>query len=127
MHYIRSIVTFVILAVLLSGCGSVFLQKYQYIPPKNEMDKQCVARCVPAQNYCSSICRLKNPRCYARADQRTNTAFERYQKQQIADGKAIVKTKRAFADDARCRDACHCITAYNTCYSACGGEVIPLQ
>ncbi len=122
----RWVILLVLTGLLLAGCDAALQQQYRYIPPKNAMDLQCVNRCQGAQNYCSSICELKNPRCYQKATAKGMAAYAKYQKQQLADNRPIQKMQRSFIDTSHCRAACHCITAYNTCYSACGGQVIPL-
>lgn len=123
----RLFILFVLTSLFLTGCDVTSHNKYRYTPPKNSMDLQCVARCTSAQNYCSSICELKNPRCYQRAAAKAKSAFAAYRKEQLAAGHAIQKSEKSFLDNTYCRDACHCITAYNTCYSACGGQVVQIE
>jgi hypothetical protein len=86
--------------ILLTACHIQPKVEYTYVPPQSKMDKKCVALCLKAKRYCQEICELKNPDCFA-------------------------KTKMdAVKQNNVCENACNCIPAFNTCYSACGGQVI---
>lgn len=104
----------ILFVCLLSACVK---PKYTYMPPH---DRTCIARCVQGKSYCESLCYLKNPRCLAQAER----DLAAYQTEQRVQGLAIKKTLKDFQTDKSCQSSCQCVKAYNTCYSACGGQVL---
>ena len=115
---------FTILAVLLSGCSFMFKPKYTYIPPESHADKVCVKRCARAKNFCETICHLKFDSCKARALRTAQNKFEGYKSDMRRWGRPITKSVRDFDTGYKCRLTCNCVVSFNTCYEACGGEVI---
>ena len=108
------------IVITLSGCAT---QKYSYTPPDTATGKSCIARCMVGKNSCEQLCLLKNPSCWIRAKQQAQIAFDLYKQQQRAKGQRIRKRLKDFKQDNDCKHACNCTPAYNTCYTACGGEV----
>lgn len=117
------ILTF-ITAIFLSGCDSFSAKKYSYAPPVSTSGKKCVARCLTGKNSCDKICLLKNPSCAARIQQDAEVNFALYKQQQQIKGQRVYKRLKDFVKVNDCRGSCHCEAAFNTCYAACGGDVM---
>lgn len=121
-HFVRLLLLCVTVAVL-SGCGASYYRKYTYTPPSAPGSERCIAQCWQGRNSCQQFCALKNPTCAAEAKQDANTRYNDYTRKQHAKGLPVTKTLKDFQRTAQCRHSCHCVPAFNTCYSACGGYV----
>lgn len=110
--------------MILSGCDALYKKEYNYIPPKANMEKRCANACYVGKNSCEKICYLKNQACFMRAYDNAKYDYQNYVNQMHQAGKRVTKDIRDFADTDSCSKNCHCVTSFNTCYSACGGQVI---
>ncbi|HVE44290.1 MAG TPA: hypothetical protein VNC84_04045 [Gammaproteobacteria bacterium] len=114
-----------LLVIFLVGCASQ--TKFSYTPPASSADRACIDRCRYAKTGCERICRMKDSRCFDRADRAAYPQYTAYVQQRKHMGLPIKKKLADFADYRYCKASCHCIESYNTCYSACGGRVRPLS
>lgn len=122
----RRLLAFVLLsmmAVLLTGCGASYYQKYTYTPPSVPGSERCIAQCWQGRNSCEQICALKNPTCAAEARTDALTRYNDYLRQRRAKNLPVTKSLKDFQRTAQCRHSCNCVPAFNMCYSACGGIV----
>lgn len=117
------LIAFFMMALVLSGCGGSYYQKYNYTPPTAPGSERCIAQCWQGRNSCEQICSLKNPRCAAEARVDAQTRYSDYVRQRQAKGLPVTKSLKDFQRTAQCFHSCNCIPAFNTCYSACGGYV----
>jgi hypothetical protein len=122
MRYFLAILSLMMM-LLLSSCGYVYERQYSYTPPDNQAGKQCASQCYAGKSACQRICLLKNPNCGVRSYADASAAFEKYKRQQRAQGKKVRKQLRDFEQSEDCKNVCHCTAAYNTCYTSCGGQV----
>ena len=124
----KNIILFLLInfVFLLSGCDAYRNRPYSYTPPAGDTGKHCTKRCYIGKNSCQQLCMMKNPGCAAKAERTAKSNYEAYKDERIQAGKPIRKHLKDFVDMSSCKQACNCTNAFNTCYSACGGEVIPL-
>jgi hypothetical protein len=115
---------FVMMVGLLTSCGTMITPKYTYIPPDNKADRVCASHCSTGKNYCNNLCRFKLESCRTRAYRLALNKFEMYKRQVESRGGQVKKTVRDFDKGYTCKVTCNCIVSFNTCYSACGGEVL---
>jgi hypothetical protein len=123
MQPLLSLFCFLMITTLISACGPVYQSHYTYAPPHAAMEKKCVAQCLQGKNSCLRLCDLKNQRCVERAHYKGLERYTAYKQEQLRNGKAITKSVSYFEDRSVCRKACSCTISFNTCYSACGGQV----
>lgn len=121
-----SFIVLLIGCLFLAACGSSQKVSYRYVPPLSVMDKNCAAQCSKGRRYCQQICQLKHPPCFAEAQQKAVNQYERYKQEQMRKGERVTKSLRDFAQSDACYRDCNCVPSFNTCYTACGGRVIPL-
>lgn len=115
------------LVTMLSGCGPIYKTEYNYVPPHSNMSKMCVAQCVQAKSHCEQLCELKNQNCVAQARQEAFYEYEIYKHDRKREGKKVKKDIGDFDRSYRCQSSCDCTPSFNTCYSACGGQVLEKQ
>ncbi len=116
--------SFLALIIILSACSLQRKMEYTYVPPQSSMDKKCASQCVKGKRYCQQICQLKHPNCFFKADQQARSQYAVYQQEKIRKGEKITKTLRDFDKSTACYSECNCVPSFNTCYTACGGQVI---
>lgn len=97
MRYLFSIFSLLVLIGMLSSCEPIYETEYSYSPPTTKTNQICATRCLQAQAACERICALKNENCLSRS--------------------------QGFSAN-KCKKVCNCKVSYNTCYSACGGQVM---
>ncbi len=114
-----------VLMTILTACGTHHHKaEYTYQPPQSNMDKKCVTQCAQGKRYCQQICQLKHPRCFFQAHQHALNQYKIYKQERIRKGEKVIKTLHDFEQSAPCYNACNCVPSFNTCYTACGGQVI---
>jgi hypothetical protein len=112
------------LIAVLSGCSSMAENaKYTYTPPVSKQGKHCVMQCSVGKNSCEQLCMIKHPRCAANARRDAEQKYNQYQQDQLERGLPVRKHLQDFIQINDCKRECHCRSAYNVCYSACGGSV----
>lgn len=109
---------------ILSGCQPLKRVGYSYIPPETKADKLCASRCVSAKSSCEKICKMKNPNCFMQEEQNALYRFQLYQQEAMQKGERVTKKLKDFNYTYKCLSACNCTLSFNTCYMACGGQVI---
>ena len=98
MRRLFCLITVLVLSFFLVSCFTNYKVEYSYVPPTVKADRRCVAKCVYARNFCERICKMKQENCRKRS---------------------------ALGDlSSSCNKSCNCVISFNTCYSACGGEVV---
>ncbi len=110
--------------LMLSGCGPIYKRHYEYVPPPSEQGKACITQCVQNQSRCEQMCQRKNDRCHREAQREAIYQFDAYVRERQARGEKVEKNVRDFEYTGSCNDSCNCQPAFQTCYSACGGQVI---
>ena len=106
-------------ALFLYGCGPVYQTNYSYKLPNSSRGRQCINQCLWRQNTCSSRCQRNFNNCQSNAEY-----FASKQKRECYKhhGKHCDWIN---ANDNNCQRTCGCDGMYRTCYSNCGGQVIP--
>jgi len=120
---LRLLIVLVMLTSLLTACGPVYQSHYTYQAPTTRMDQKCAAQCMQGKSSCLQICDLKNLRCVQRVHQDAEYRYQQYRQTQLSRGARVTKSLRQFEDRTECRKSCTCRVTFNTCYSACGGQV----
>jgi hypothetical protein len=120
--FVRLIVL-VLFIIFLPACTSISTSHYRYSPPYSRTGQHCIAQCMQGKFSCEKLCLLKNPRCEMHAQQTASYDYAAYLQQQHVAGKSAHKHLKDFIHDDDCKHACHCTQAFNTCYTACGGQV----
>src|SRR3990167_339271 len=112
MQRLLLIGSFIFLVSMLSGCGPMYETQYKYIPPASNIGKMCTSQCVQSKSMCQQMCEMRKQSC--RRGER------------VRSGK---KDDRKFDYlEPNCDNiACDCTETFNTCYGACGGEVLERQ
>jgi hypothetical protein len=112
------------MVLALTGCSSITEHgHYSYEAPQTSDGKRCVTRCSQGRNSCLDICVMKHPDCFAHAMRAGEQKFAAYQNEQLQKGLPVKKHLKDFVDTRSCKYLCHCVSAYNFCYSSCGGRV----
>lgn len=123
MRSFLAMLSLVLLTGILSGCGFVYEKEYSYTPPDTQMGRKCASQCSVGKSSCQKICLMKNPTCGVRSYEEARSYFEKYKREQRANGRKVRKQLRDFEQSDDCKHVCHCAAAFNTCYTACGGQV----
>ena len=105
--------------LLLTGCGTVYKTVYTYKQPKQHTGRQCIRQCLVNRTQCSNTC----IRQYNRCKQQENTL--RLLKSELRRHRHTTPDLPDISN--ACTQQCGCVQAYNTCYTSCGGTVIPHQ
>lgn len=117
-----------LITVSLTGCGPIYKIEHSYVPPVSSTGKMCIAQCVQNKNTCQQMCQMRKDNCRSQARQDAYYQYESYKNDQARLGKPIEKSIRDFDHSFfECRKPCHCDQTFNSCYSACGGEVLSRQ
>jgi hypothetical protein len=127
MFRLFSVISLLTSIMVLTACHSIYKAEYRYVPPQAVMDKYCAQQCSKGKRYCQQICQLKHPKCFAKAYQNTLSQYESYKQERMRKGEKVVKSLRDFDQNYICYSECNCVPSFNTCYTACGGQVIPLR
>lgn len=98
MRRLFPVIVVLVLSFFLASCVKDYKVEYSYTPPTLKADRRCVAKCVYARNFCERICKMKQENC--------------------------LKRSALGSLSSSCNKSCNCVTSFNTCYSACGGEVV---
>lgn len=124
MRRVFFIMLLILAGIALAACSSMNNRKYSYVPPPDVPGaKHCTAQCWQGKNSCQQICAMKNSTCRAEAHENATLRYEQYKKQRLVQGQPLKKSFQNFQRTASCKHACHCVPAFNTCYTACGGQV----
>lgn len=124
MKGFQSIILCIFLAALLAACSPIYKTEYAYVPPKSDMGKMCTANCVQQKSMCQQMCQMRNENCRARAHQDALYQYEVYKNERRRNGQSIDRSVSSFESSFGCNEPCNCSETFNTCYSACGGEVL---
>lgn len=116
-----------LLACVLTACGARYETHYTYAPPASKMGKMCAAQCQQGRGACENICELRNAKCLTAMRHAARDQYDAYQKAEREKGLAVKKTVNDFNHSDSCKLSCHCNVSFNTCYSACGGQVFAKQ
>lgn len=112
--------------LLLSACGPIYQTTYGYIPPKSNIGKMCAMQCQQTKMLCQQLSQSGQDNCRNNARQQAMFDYQSYKHERRQAGKSIDKDLNDFYNDFGCsRDTSNCDQAYNSCFSTCGGQVIP--
>lgn len=122
----RKIVIFLVLssAILLTGCGPIYKREYAYVPPHSKMGGFCISQCIQNQTMCEQMSQMNVENCRARSERDAYPRYNAYVNERIAKGKPIKRTVNDFNYDFCASNTLNCKTAFNTCYTACGGQIL---
>lgn len=113
--------------LILGACTQIGLKKkYSYIPPEIKSDRVCISRCLYGKTSCERLCDLRNERCLMATRAEAEAQYRVYQQtiMQSPGNRHADKKFIDFAHAASCYHPCNCVISFNTCYTACGGQVI---
>lgn len=127
MNKLRSICLCVSLVMTLISCSSVYDTQYQYLPPKSDAAKICIAQCVQERNVCDRSCYRQKEICQRRAHQNARIEYQQYKEEQNRNGFVGAETIEFFDRSSSCNNTCQCESTYRSCYTGCGGEVTEQQ
>lgn len=121
-----SILGFIAVTLLLSACGPIYQTTYSYIPPASDTGKMCATQCQQNQSMCQQLCNSRADTCQSNARSQAMYAYEEYKSEQISQGQPVTETLNDFYDDSQCSNMnCGCSDSYNSCFTTCGGQIIP--
>lgn len=121
-------VVVVSLLLLLTACAGPSPRDYEFAPPITTGGRLCLIQCQQAREFCREQCGLQSSPCYRHAEQRAVQAYDQYLIDMAKIRQTPEKKLHDFMDASSCQSVtCRddCDGAYRTCYSGCGGEVIP--
>lgn len=119
------LLTLILSASLLTGCGPVYQTRYTFQPPHNWHGRKCVNRCLAERSQCYSNCRVSNQMCRNSADMEALPSYLNYAHEQRKAGQPVYDNVNDFADKSGCYSNCGCASSYRECYENCGGIVTP--
>lgn len=134
--------------VMLFGCGPIYDTTYTMKPPRSASGARCVQRCLIAKQQCQFRCQSSYQRCQAQNAMintlAANLPSQRRQNQTTRSQTTTQKlgpnttqtttTTRTRGSSAgfqvntpamSCTQNCGCNDDYRSCFSACGGTIIP--
>lgn len=95
--------------IMLSSCGPTIRVGYDYIPPADPEEKNCVASCHIQKQKCEQRSERDYHKCYANnGGTYYDGAFVRYEPYDTR----VISCKKY-----------DCVQSYNECFRLCGGEV----
>lgn len=107
---------YLLLLIILSGCGPVYETKSSYTRPNSPEGVACTFQCENSRLSCSHNQDLKLQNCEA------NNRFAKFEYQQCISKNGKDKCDEVFhlcdVDNNSCK------ATYNKCYESCGGDVI---
>ncbi len=125
MRRLTPLLSLIVLASLLFGCGPIYQREFAYVAPPTSMGKMCTAQCIQGKNACQQMCQMRNDNCRAQARQDAYFQYEEYKRERHREGKEVEKSVSNFDYGSfNCNQSCNCTPTYNACYSACGGQVL---
>jgi len=127
MSRLLSLIFFVLSLGMLAGCGPIYNTEYAYVPPKSNMGKMCIAQCTQGKNMCEQMCQMQNDNCRMQARMEAREEYREYRHDRREEGKRIRRNVSDFDQGGRCDRPCGCEPQFNSCYSACGGQVLERQ
>lgn len=124
MRHFKFIILSIVSIFLLAACGPVYETDYTYVNPKSFSGKKCVRQCLTQRTGCRQSCQRQYNSCQAQAA--TMSELDYRISQVIAKDKKHSNPqpyRRSY--DSHCTNNCGCTETYNTCFSTCGGQIIP--
>lgn|SRR3990167_5615816 len=112
---------------LLSSCSPIYKTEYNYIPPASMMGRMCISQCLQNRSMCDQMCQMRNESCRRDAERDAFYQYEYYKNEQIRLGKKVKKDISYFDRSLSCRTSCDCEEPFNSCYAACGGQILSRQ
>lgn len=127
MSRIFSLLVITMVVGLLTACGPIYETQYAYVPPHSNMGKMCVANCTQGKSMCEQMCQMRKQQCLSDARRDAREDYREYKYDRHREGQAVKKDERDFDRSYRCNEACNCAPQFNSCYAACGGQVLEKQ
>ena len=118
-----SLVSFLLAIICLTGCGPIYRTNYNYVPPHSGAGKMCISQCLQNKSMCEQSCEMRNESCKERAHEDAIVQFEAYKHEQFKNKQPIKRSVSDFDTSSSCYENCDCAPSFNSCYSACGGQV----
>lgn len=118
-----SLILSALLMAALVGCGPIYRTDYNYMPPKSSAGKMCISQCLQNKSICEQSCQVSNENCKERAHEDALLQYATYRADQARNNQPIKKSVNDFDTSYRCNQSCDCAPAFNSCYSACGGQI----
>lgn len=119
------LISLLLIACILAGCGPVYQTSYTYQAPKNIQAKQCIIQCQQAKTTCQSACQTSQYQCQQAAMSQARFNYEEYKSQQKLMGKPVQADLNSFYNGGDCYNTCgQCSYNFNNCYTMCGGKVL---
>lgn len=112
-------------AFLIAACSPIYRSDFQYEPPADATGKMCITQCMQNKGSCQQMCQMKRESCRSRSRENAYFQYQAYKAEQERHGEPIKRSIRDFDNGYfECHQPCHCNQGFNSCYSACGGQVI---
>ncbi len=117
--FIKALAPLGLITLSLTACQS---SHYSYQPPLSKAAKECMQRCAVKKSRCETKNKIEYQQCRFEAIDAAKPAYRAYIKKQRAQNDAVERSLNSFADFSNCEDNYDCTSAYNECYSICGGS-----
>lgn len=104
--------------LMMSACeGGNYRTLYHYIPPKAELDLDCVDECANDKRYCFCVCGNRLDACEQGIDKNASSNYSSHTDKPY--GQSQLSCDQHFkACTVRCNED------YRDCYGDCGGKVV---
>lgn len=113
------------LLFMLISCSPIYQTNYSYLPPKSKSGQMCLSQCQARKESCDKKCAKKLTKCQNQARQTALYNYTAYESSQKVAGQPVQQSLNDFYDDSSCQTDCGCGDNYNTCFTSCGGQIIP--
>lgn len=116
------------LLFITTACGPVYTTDYQLIAPRTEQGRMCANNCMLASQNCKLTCQNSNLQCEQTARYRARSKFLEYKNDRLAAGKEVKRSEDSFYHTYDCGTSeCdeNCDAMMHSCYTTCGGQVVP--
>lgn len=118
----RRSITLLSIIFLLSACGPQYRTTYDYTQPRGHIGKLCSAQCVANHDSCRGKARNLAQSQYSQCDAQAQQDYQACLSAPADPRQPHICILRQCQSQA---DYGNCDTDYRSCYSACGGEVVP--
>lgn len=101
--------------VFFSGCAH-----YNDYVKEERIKAACHQACHEKHRLCQTTCFDNCPLCCAKQNSNTQTEYNNYKRQQIIQGKPIIRQLKSYRDPLQCsKISCDCMTDHAICLQSC--------
>ncbi|HEY0833911.1 MAG TPA: hypothetical protein VGE72_08395 [Azospirillum sp.] len=123
MKTMRTLLLSCLLALVVTACGPSIETRYSYRPPSTNAGMACIQQCEQNRMYCQSSQQVAYQNCRAESMRRAEYEYRAYL-HTLKRGEKPKRSISSFDNSYMCGNReWECKSAYNDCYSACGGQV----